>query len=121
MPRAIHRRGNDTGDLRRCVHIAAADKVEPLSTVCPQSRERGDGWAELWLCQSCGWVACSDNSPNQHARAHYEETDHPIAGPLQDDARPRWCYVHECVVRPESAGRVWSAPPALWWSRGARR
>ena len=34
------------------------------------------------VCLTCGWVACSDDSPNQHARAHYEETDHPVAAGL---------------------------------------
>jgi uncharacterized UBP type Zn finger protein len=94
MPRAILH-GADLGDLRRCAHGAAATRVEPLSTVCLECRAHGDGWVELWLCLSCGWVACSDNSPNQHAKAHYEETDHPVAGLLYDDAGPRWCYVHE--------------------------
>ena len=31
----------------------------------------GDAWTELWLCLSCGWVACSDDSPSRHAFAHY--------------------------------------------------
>jgi uncharacterized UBP type Zn finger protein len=97
MPRALHHADNTAG-LRRCTHVTAAVTVEPLSTGCPQCQEHGDGWIELWLCLSCGWVACSDNSPNQHAKAHYEETDHPVAGQLQDDARPRWCYVHERAV-----------------------
>ena len=43
---------------------------------------QGTGWVELRLCLSCGWVACSNTSPHQHAKAHYEETDHPVAGPL---------------------------------------
>jgi len=94
MPPAIHH-GDDTAGQRRCTHVAAALNVEPLSTGCPQCREEGEGSIELWLCLPCGWVACSDNSPNQHARAHYEETDHPVAGPLQDGAHPRWCYVHQ--------------------------
>jgi uncharacterized UBP type Zn finger protein len=51
----------------------------------------------LWLCLSCGWVACSDDSPNQHAKAHYQETDHPVAVSL-DEARQRWCYVHQRTV-----------------------
>jgi hypothetical protein len=38
-------------------------------------------------------VACSDTSLHQHARAHYEETDHPRSGPPQA-VRPLWCYVH---------------------------
>ena len=97
MPRAMHHL-NDTAGLGSCTHITAARNVEPLSTWCPQCREDGNGWVELWLCLSCGWVACSDNSPNQHAKAHYEETNHPVAGLLQDDAHPRWCYVHRRVV-----------------------
>jgi len=52
----------------------------------------------LWLCLSCGWVACSDDSPNQHAKAHYQETDHPVAGSLEHDRRQRWCYVHQRTV-----------------------
>jgi len=97
MPRAIHH-GNDTTGLRRCAHAAVGHSVEPLSTGCPLCREHGEGWVELWLCLSCGWVACSNSSPNQHAKAHYEETDHPVAGPLHDDASPRWCYVHERAI-----------------------
>ena len=97
MPPAIHR-GDDIGGLRRCAHVAEAPHVEPISTGCPLCREHWKGWVELWLCLSCGWVACSDDSPNQHAKAHYEETDHPVAAPLQDDAGPRWCYVHQRAV-----------------------
>jgi uncharacterized UBP type Zn finger protein len=52
----------------------------------------------LWLCLSCGWVACSDDSPNQHAKAHYQETDHPLAVSLEHDRRQRWCYVHQRTV-----------------------
>jgi uncharacterized UBP type Zn finger protein len=94
MPRVIHR-GNNADDRCRCVHVVATAHVEPLSSDCLRCRERGDGWVELWLCLSCGWVACSDSSPNQHARAHYEETDHPVAALLHDYARPRWCYLHQ--------------------------
>ena len=97
MLRAIHHL-DGPADLGGCAHVASARIVEPLSTECAQCREEGNGWIELWLCLSCGWVACSNNSPNQHAKAHYEETDHPVAGPLQDNARPRWCYVHRRVV-----------------------
>ncbi|HEY5985217.1 MAG TPA: UBP-type zinc finger domain-containing protein [Streptosporangiaceae bacterium] len=54
---------------------------------------------ELWLCLSCGWVACSDDSPGRHARAHYEETDHPIAAALRrHGSYPRWCHVHQRAV-----------------------
>jgi uncharacterized UBP type Zn finger protein len=86
MPPVMHRR-HGTAGLHSCARDAATSPVEPLSTGCAPCREHGKGWVELWLCLSCGWVACSDNSPNQHARAHYEETDHPVAVPLQDCPR----------------------------------
>jgi uncharacterized UBP type Zn finger protein len=50
------------------------------------------------VCLTCGWVACCDDSPNQHARAHYEETDHPVAAALAPGAAWRWCYVHQRLV-----------------------
>ena len=65
----------------------------PRDCGCRGCREIGGDWVELWQCLSCGWVACSDTSAHQHARAHYEETDHPRAVPMQA-VRPLWCYVH---------------------------
>jgi uncharacterized UBP type Zn finger protein len=98
MPRATLRRGH-TGGARRCAHVAGSVYVEQSSTTaCLTCRDRGERWVALWLCLSCGWVACSDDSPNQHARAHYEETDHPVAVRLPRGSHPRWCYVHQRAV-----------------------
>jgi uncharacterized UBP type Zn finger protein len=97
MPRASLGRGQ-TGGPRRCTHVAGSLYIEPSSNGCQPCRRRGDGWTGLRLCLSCGWVACSDDSPNQHAKAHYEETDHPVAGRLPRGSRPRWCYVHRRAV-----------------------
>ena len=77
---------------------AAAHPVQQNSAGCQECLARGDDWTELWLCLSCGWVACSDDSPNQHARAHYEETDHPVAIGFPRGSHPRWCYVHHRAV-----------------------
>ena len=66
-----------------CEHLSAARSIRPHSTQCLECRDRGCGWVALWLCLTCGWVACSDDSPNQHAKAHYQETDHPVAVSLE--------------------------------------
>ncbi|WP_416348914.1 UBP-type zinc finger domain-containing protein [Microbispora triticiradicis] len=50
-------------------------------------------------CTTCGWVACSDDSPGGHARAHYEETDHPVVAALVSEPPWRWCYVHGRALR----------------------
>jgi uncharacterized UBP type Zn finger protein len=64
----------------------------------PDGRDSTGGKAGLAVCLTCGWVSCSDGSPNRHARAHYEETDHPVAAGLAPGAAWRWCYVHQRLV-----------------------
>ena len=97
MPRT--RRDGAAGvDRGRCGHVAAAHQVEAHSAGCLECLAGGDAWTELCLCLSCGWVACSDDSPNRHALAHYEETDHPIVGALGSERTWRWCYVDQRVV-----------------------
>ena len=98
MPRAMSGRGRAIG-VRRCAHVAGSVYVEPSwTTGCPPCSDHGERWIALWMCLSCGWVACSDDSPNRHARDHYEETDHPVAVRLPRGTPPRWCYVHERAV-----------------------
>lgn len=102
MPPAASRREN-TGRPRRCDHLAAVPhfavaRHAVVTAVCPPCQQQGQAWAELWLCLSCGWVACSDSSPNQHAKTHYEETDHPIARACRDGPRQQWCYAHQRAV-----------------------
>jgi uncharacterized UBP type Zn finger protein len=97
MPGVIHPQ-RDFDSLLPCDHVPTTRPIKPYSTQCLECPDRGGGWVALWLCLSCGWVACSDQSPNQHAKAHYEETDHPVAALLQHDPGHRWCYVHQRTV-----------------------
>jgi len=97
MPRT-RRQGAGRADRRQCGHVDAAHQVEAHSAGCLDCLARGHDWTGLCLCLSCGWVACSDDSPNRHALAHYEETDHPIAVLLGVSAKPWWCYVHQRAV-----------------------
>jgi len=86
------------GELARCAHVRTIHPVEPSSTQCQDCVGVGVAWADLSLCLSCGWVACTDASSGRHARAHYEETDHPVAVPLRAGTPRPWCYVHERAV-----------------------
>jgi uncharacterized UBP type Zn finger protein len=83
------------GTAPRCEHLDGLAQASPQSDGCRDCRDSNDRPAALVVCLTCGWVACSDDSPNHHARAHYEETDHPVAAGLQPGARRRWCYVHQ--------------------------
>jgi uncharacterized UBP type Zn finger protein len=97
MPGVISR-GDDRLGRRPCHHVAHIRPVEPQVAACDECLDRGGSWVDLWLCLSCGWVACSDDSPNQHSKAHYEETDHPVAVTLQHEPPARWCYIHHRAV-----------------------
>ena len=84
------------GSAPRCGHLDGLVPVSGQSDRCRDCR-RDQGWP-LMVCLSCGWVACGDESPGQHAKAHYEETDHPVAAGLAAGAASRWCYVHQRLV-----------------------
>ncbi len=86
------------GSAPRCEHVDGLAPVRPRSADCRDCRDRPGRPATLVFCLTCGWVACSDDSLNHHARAHYEETDHPVVAGLQPGTRWRWCYVHQRVV-----------------------
>ena len=90
--------GSPNGSAPRCEHVDAIVPVEPLSDRCLGCQAVGGGWVSLMVCLTCGWVACSDDSPGAHALAHYEETDHPLAGALVPGSKFRWCYVHRRAV-----------------------
>jgi uncharacterized UBP type Zn finger protein len=86
------------GSAPRCEHLDGLVPVIPQSSICGECRARGEDWAGLLVCLTCGWVACTDGSPRRHALAHYEETDHPVAGALRPGPTWRWCYVHRRAV-----------------------
>jgi uncharacterized UBP type Zn finger protein len=85
------------GSAPHCEHLDGLQPVTSLSDHCRDCQD-ADRRAALVVCLTCGWVACSDDSPGQHARAHYEETDHPLAAGLEPGSRWRWCYVHQRLV-----------------------
>ena len=89
------------GSAPRCEHLDGLEPVTPRSNECRNCQDRADRQvppAALVVCLTCGWVACSDDSRDHHARAHYEETDHPVAARLQPGTSWRWCYVHQRPV-----------------------
>jgi uncharacterized UBP type Zn finger protein len=86
------------GTAPRCEHLDGLAPVKPQSADCSECRNHAGHPAGLVVCLTCGWVACSDDSPNRHARAHYEETDHPVVSGLAPEAARRWCYVHQRLI-----------------------
>ncbi|UBU11462.1 UBP-type zinc finger domain-containing protein [Nonomuraea gerenzanensis] len=86
------------GQVPRCDHVAELSPVEPGPAECAACVALGRAWTRLLVCLSCGWVACADDARGGHARAHYEETDHPVVAALAATSTWRWCYVHRRTV-----------------------
>ncbi|SFW18761.1 UBP-type zinc finger domain-containing protein [Luteibacter sp. UNCMF366Tsu5.1] len=52
--------------------------VPPSGTGCVECEQTGSWWFHLRRCAQCGHIGCCDDSLNQHASKHAEETGHPI-------------------------------------------
>jgi uncharacterized UBP type Zn finger protein len=89
---------NPNGSAPRCEHVDTLAAVTPRASTCRACQASGTAWTSLMVCLTCGWVACSDDSPQRHALAHYNETDHPVVRPLEPGPAWRWCYVHHRAV-----------------------
>jgi len=83
-----------------CSHletIAVTELPDPLLG-CEECLKIGSRWVHLRMCLECGKVGCCDNSPNRHARAHFQEVGHPLirsAEPREDWA---WCFADELYI-----------------------
>lgn len=87
-----------------CIHQDQMEVTETDIAVCQQCVDDGGTWVQLRLCMKCGLVACCDDSPARHSRAHYEDEHHPVIQSLQPGADWQYCYIDEILVR-EPLGR----------------
>ncbi len=79
-------------------HLDMIRRVVPSAEGCEDCLRIGSRWLHLRLCLTCGHVGCCDSSPNRHARAHFQATDHPIVQSFEPGEDWRWCFAHEQEV-----------------------
>ena len=73
----------------------------------------GDG-CDLRICLECGHVGCCDSSPNRHASAHAEQSNHPIIRSLEPGEEWSWCFVDELgMILDEVRGETRIPPLAV--------
>lgn len=82
----------------RCVHAAGIRQVEPSAKGCEECLKLGSEWVHLRICRTCGHVGCCDESPHQHARAHFHETQHPIIEGYDPPEGWGWCFADKVMV-----------------------
>jgi CPA2 family monovalent cation:H+ antiporter-2 len=75
-----------------CAHLSPVPPVLPTSVGCEECLRQGTSWVHLRVCTACGQVGCCDSSPGQHARAHADETAHPVIASLEPGESWAYCY-----------------------------
>lgn len=83
-----------------CSHLGMAQQVVPSSTGCYECEQQHTHWNALRICLLCGHVGCSDDSPQQHALKHYQQTGHPLIYEYGNPAGNTigWCYIDQTYI-----------------------
>jgi monovalent cation:H+ antiporter-2, CPA2 family len=74
-------------------------EAAPDGDVCRQCVSMGDSWFHLRSCLGCGRVGCCDQSKNKHARAHWEEEDHPLIRSIEPGETWKYCFQDHFLVK----------------------
>jgi uncharacterized UBP type Zn finger protein len=83
-----------------CSHLDQVQVLEPPAEIegCEECLKLGTRWLHLRMCQTCGHIGCCDNSPEKHATAHNQETQHPIIRSVEPGETWSWCYPDELMM-----------------------
>jgi hypothetical protein len=91
-----------------CTHLDRIELTELPEAIqgCEDCLAIGGTWVHLRMCHTCGHIGCCDSSPNRHATAHANRTDHPVVRSAEPGEDWSWCYVDEVafVIKPPEAG-----------------
>lgn len=81
-----------TTAMTPCPHFDQIRDVKPSAKGCEDCLRVGDTWNELRVCLSCGHVGCCDDSKNQHATRHFQQTGHALIRSYDAGEHWGWCY-----------------------------
>ncbi len=80
------------------ITLAVPGDAAKAGAVCEDCVKSGGTWVHLRQCRSCGHVGCCDSSPNRHARAHWQASDHAIMTSFEPGERWSFCFVDGAFV-----------------------
>ena len=88
-----------------CVHLADVAVVRTDAVTC-EDCDADEIWPALRLCLICGHVGCCDTSDNMHAKAHWEQSGHPLIRSIRMDEGWVWCYEDNAVFQRRTLTRI---------------
>jgi len=102
--------------MANCTHLEQVQITQLPESVegCEDCLKMGGKWMHLRICLECGHVGCCDSSPNRHASAHANVSDHPIMHSLEPGEAWSWCFIDElAMLLPEVQGETRIPPSPL--------
>lgn len=97
-----------------CTHLDHV-RIARLPTAvdgCENCLASGGRWLHLRICLECGKVGCCDSSPNRHARAHAQETGHPLIRSLEPEEIWSWCFLDDLALHLPQVQGATRIPPS---------
>ncbi len=87
--------------MNKCTHAdqILVSRPDPAQIEgCEECLKVGGWWVHLRVCLTCGHIGCCDNSPNTHARRHYQENSHPIIQSGEQGEDWKYCFIDDVVI-----------------------
>lgn len=88
--------------MNKCSHLDQMLVERPADKNiegCEECLKTGGWWVHLRVCSTCGHIGCCDNSPNQHARKHFDETKHPLIQSVEPGESWHYCFIDDVAWR----------------------
>jgi uncharacterized UBP type Zn finger protein len=100
--------------MAQCTHLDHVHLTRLPEQVdgCEDCLASGGKWLHLRICLECGRVGCCDDSPNRHASAHAQHTQHPLIRSIEPGEDWSWCYVDQIAMRIPGIEGVTRIPPS---------
>ena len=94
-----------------CTHVDSIRfDVDPSADGCEDCLAIGGTWVHLRMCQQCGHVGCCDSSPNRHATAHAQASEHVVIRSFEPGEDWFYCYADDVAFEIASAPLAHSHP-----------
>jgi uncharacterized UBP type Zn finger protein len=86
--------------LRRaeCTHFEQATFFDAENEGCEECLKIDGQWVHLRRCLNCGKVGCCDDSPNTHARKHFEEDGHAVVRTVEPGETWVYCFADDVAM-----------------------
>ena len=100
LPEVLYRLafGGHALEEKPCSHLDEITVIDPTGDKCEACVTAGTEWPALRQCLTCGHVGCCDLSVNKHAKAHSEQTGHPLVRSIAPGEAWVWCYPDTAIL-----------------------